>query len=287
MIATRLRPVTIERDGQRLEYYRSDTGGTPVVIVNAIGQPLDYWYPFLERTSTFPVIIWRLRGLRHAPQPVTMADHLRDLEAIVDAEQPTRIHLLGWCTGGKTAIEYCLRRPDSVESLTLLNCSFTAGGQCEARDTDYSRHLMVVCRMLRDRPGSVGAVMKVLRNASTDDVAERASVRAWASEAFEDEETTLNYARQMVSFWSSDPRSKASQVKVPVLVVASSQDRVVSCDIARSVASRFPDARYVELKDTSHYCMYERSAEVADMLASFLANPGDFAPHLGDVTIDL
>lgn len=59
-------------------------------------------------------------GSSQTRQPFQMADHLSDLEAILDSFQINRSIILGWSLGGILAIELALTRPERVSGLILI-----------------------------------------------------------------------------------------------------------------------------------------------------------------------
>ena len=94
---------------------------------------------------------------------------------------------------------------------------------------------------------------------------------------FRTEQTTLNYAHQLVDFWSHDARPKASEVKVPVLLMGTEYDQVATPEASAAAATLFPNARHVHVRGATHYCLYDRPEFVADLLKRFFANPHELA----------
>jgi pimeloyl-ACP methyl ester carboxylesterase len=68
------------------------------------------------------------RGLR---------DFSDDLQALVDALELGRVHLVGWSAGGTAAMQYAIDRPEGVASLTIIDpmSPYGFGGTKDAKGT--------------------------------------------------------------------------------------------------------------------------------------------------------
>lgn len=68
-------------------------------------------------------------GASQTRQPFTMADHLTDLEALLDQRQISRCLILGWSLGGILAMELALRQPERFGGLILVATSARPQGK--------------------------------------------------------------------------------------------------------------------------------------------------------------
>ena len=98
------------------------------------------------------------------------------------------------------------------------------------------------------------------------------NLKAHVLAPFRTEETTVNYAHQLVDFWSHDVRPKAKDIKVPVLLIGTEYDQVATPEASAAAATLFPDARHVHIRGATHYCLYERPEFVAGLLKAFFAD---------------
>jgi pimeloyl-ACP methyl ester carboxylesterase len=290
-VAEALQPRQVLRRGGPLTYYASDSSGPTVVLINALGHRLEYWYPLLDRLLPFfNVITWETRGLASTDRPHTVADHVDDLIGILQAEDVERCHVIGWCTGGKMAIEFYTRGRPVAMSLALLNCSFAHRDAPGLGDTPYERHLASVCGMLTSRPQLAGSLKRSLDQtvagvdpALLDEVGDQlpsmvlsfinSDLRSLVMAPFATTDRMLRYAQQMLDFWSFDARTPAGRVDVPVLLLGGQYDTVASPESSRTAAALFRHARYVELAGGNHYSLYEHPGPVADLLTRFFADP--------------
>lgn len=279
---------TLDRNGLPLDYYGGGTREQTVIILNAIGQGLEYWYPLLnELIEDYRVLIWEPRGTVSPPPPFGLEEQVSDVDAIVQQEAIEKCHLIGWCTGPKVAIEFYLRHPDLVQSMAFLNGTFKCTGSPQELDSPYEHNLESLCRLLVRKPAMSDSVMKTLMARVEQpevELLERAdaeqlsisvlsranpSLKSYLLAPFRTNATTVNYAHQLVDFWSHDARPKAGKVRVPVLLVGTEYDQVATPQASEQAAALFPDSRYVLVRGATHYCLYDRPQFVADMLRTF------------------
>ena len=156
---------TINRDGSELIYYVAGTKGVPIVVLNALGQGLEYWYRLLDNLmEDHRVIIWEPRGIVAPPPPFELPQQIDDLDAVLQHENLQACHLVCWCTGGKVAVEFHLRRPSVVRSMVLLNNTLKCDGGPEELDSPYERNMETLCRMLVRKPAMATSVMNTLNS---------------------------------------------------------------------------------------------------------------------------
>lgn len=280
---------TLDRGGSTLTYFTGGSGGTPLILLNALGQGLLYWQRLLEcLVRRHRVIIWEPRGLESGPQPFLMKDQMGDLEAVLAKEGIDRCHLVGWCTGPKLSVEFYLRRPEAVASMVFLNASFRCIGIEKEFETDYERNFDPLCKILAKRPAMAASLLKSLRMSMSReagdlgkladaDAANRVlslasrDVKPHTVGALRDENVAANYSQQILDFWSYDTRITASQVKVPVFLFSTEYDAVAAPAAARHMAkSLLPDAHHVHVNGATHYCLYDRPEFVAEHISAFL-----------------
>lgn len=120
----------IRANGIRLNYEQAGSG-PEVVMVHGLAANLAFWYlksvPFLRRD--FRVTMYDLRGHGRSEMPASgyapsvMAD---DLEALLDALAAEQVHLIGHSFGGAVALEFALRAPQRLASLTIADTRLDA-----------------------------------------------------------------------------------------------------------------------------------------------------------------
>jgi len=295
-LPSRLSRKTIIANGSELDYYVGGSKGDAVVVLNALGQGLEYWYRLLDNLiESHRVILWEPRGTTAPPPPFGLAEQVEDLDAVLQQEGIKSAHLIGWCTGPKVAIDFYLRRPATVRSMVFLNSTFKCDGSPEELNSPYEQNVESLLRMLVKKPAIAAMVKKTFQApAETNEVellrgvdGEEASIsvlslmnthlKASVLAPFKTEETTLNYAHQLIDFWSRDVRPRASEVTVPVLLIAAEYDQVATPAGSRAACDLFPNVRYLYVRGATHYCLYDRPEFLAGVLKSFFAAPGNFS----------
>jgi pimeloyl-ACP methyl ester carboxylesterase len=290
----RLTKKTIIRNGSELNYYVGGSTGTVVVLMNALGQGLEYWYRLMDTLmQSYRVIIWEARGTISPPQPFGLADQADDLEAVLKNEDVEACHAVCWCTSPKVAIDFHLRRPSVLLTMTFLNATFKCDGSPEEFDTPYEKNLASLCRMLVKKPAMAPSVMKTFQSRSEENEIEvlensdseqmsvsvlsmmSAELKPYVLGPFRTEETTLNYAHQMMDFWANDSRQKAARVTIPVLLIGAEYDQIISPDSSEMGARLFPNGRHVHLTGATHYFLYERAEFLAGLLKRFFQDSGE------------
>jgi pimeloyl-ACP methyl ester carboxylesterase len=283
---------TVERGGSTLTYFAAGSRGTPVVLLNALGQGLFYWSRLVDcLMQNHRVFIWEPRGLESGPQPFLIRDQVEDLEAVLRQEGIDACHLVGWCTAPKVAVEFYRRRPDAVTSMVFLNGSLRWSGSSKEFETAYERNFEPLCSMLVRRPAMAATMLKSIRLSTAredgdlsglneSELATRVlslmnrDLKPHTLGPFRSESVFVNYAHQVMDFWSHDVRASLGQVQVPVLLMSAEHDAVASPDTSRQMARLIPNARHVHVQGATHYCLYDRPEFVAEQLEAFFQSVG-------------
>jgi pimeloyl-ACP methyl ester carboxylesterase len=196
---------------------------------------------------------------------------------------------VGWCTGPKVALRFCLRHPGTVASLVFLNSTFKCTGSPGENTTTYENSLESLCRMVVERPSLAGPLMRALQSTIEQgeidlegsdgekcalNVLSRVNVdlRREILGPFRDEGTTVNYAHQLIDFVSDDVLADAAGVNLPMLVISSEYDQVSAPAMSRAAAAVFPHSRYLHVRGASHYCLYDRPELIAGLMEAFFTD---------------
>jgi len=290
-LAEKMQKRTIPRNGSDLTYYIAGNHGDYILVLNALGHPLEYWNRIIDIwMRKYRVVIWETRGLSSESESLRLSDHVDDIAAILRQEQIESCHLVGWCTGAQAAVEFYATNPEPVKDMLFLSCVFKIPGHPEL-ETAYNRNLDVLCQAMINKPAMTGSIRRALFvpppsdvNLHDDDTKKLATqvlsltnihLRNLVLAPFRTETSTFNYAGQILDLSTHRTFEHAAKVQVPVLVVGCEVDQAAAAEKSRAVAGVFSTSCHVELPGATHYSFYDRPELVAKMADSFFQESRD------------
>lgn len=215
--------------------------------------------------------LWRAQAQRLAPhgEVRTVALTGDSIDAMADqvlALPCPRFALAGLSLGGIVAMAVARRAPERITRLALLSTSARpprpeqrAGWDAMARRTGAGEFARITPETL---------LPQLLHPARADDPELAGAVLEMA-----DETGPEVFLRQLSAQHSrTDLRPGLREVRCPTLVVAGEQDALAPVAAHREIADAVPGARLETLPGTGHLSPLERPAEVAELLARWLAD---------------
>ena len=257
-----------------------------VLCVHGVTGASTNWTDFMaELTRDFGCAAVDLPGAGFSPPPATPAGYsitalARTVAKVIEEQLPGPVHLVGNSMGGAVAVKLAATRPDLVRTLTLVSPALPDRLLHASLVQFPLLALPRIGAMLMHRAGLLPAehrVASVVRNCFYDpsvihpdrfalEVAElrRRDQLDYASATLTGAARTLTveYLRSRAhSLWRD-----AERVRVPVLAIYGSHDRLVHPRGAARAARTFrdaPDARVIVLPRTGHVAQMEHPALVA------------------------
>jgi pimeloyl-ACP methyl ester carboxylesterase/tetratricopeptide (TPR) repeat protein len=254
-------------DGVRIAY--ATVGGGPPLVKAA------NWLSHLEFDSHSPV--WRhwIRELSRnhtlvrydergcglsdwAVEEFSLDAWVRDLEAVVDAQELERFPLLGISQGGPIAIAYAARHPERVSQLILYGSYARGFSHRNLPDREREEGEMML-RMIRVGWGRDHAVFRQVFTSLflPDGTPEQAH---WFNELERVSATPENAARVLDACYSLDVRALAPGLDTPTLVLHGNGDLRVPFEEGRLLAALIPGARFVPLDSRNHILLESEPA---------------------------
>jgi pimeloyl-ACP methyl ester carboxylesterase len=253
-------------NGFPISYLRAG-GGPPLVLLHGIGGNATQVRLQLDSLSDdYTVVSWDAPGYGDSADPATnwtMADYADVLAGFLDTLDLERVHLLGQSWGGVLAAEFYRHHPARVRSLVLSDTFAGGGAQPEAeRQAGLQARLhaletMTPAEMAKSRAPAVLA----------DDppAAVLAEVEAMLAEI-----RPTGYRQAAIVLAGADERDVLPTIRVPALVIAGDQDRIVPLSAAEYLRDHIPGARLVMIPDAGHLASQEQPQRYNAELRAFL-----------------
>jgi 3-oxoadipate enol-lactonase len=253
---------------QRL-YVEEHGDGKPLLLIEGLGQSMWAWREqvpvFAER---FRTIAYDTRGTGRSPvpaEPYGIDDLARDAAEVLDGRGA---HIVALSMGGYIALTLALARPELVLSLVLAATG--AGGPervprpQQVRDAyaaatglaydEYGRRTLPLTfspGWTKRNADRFEQILKARREHQTPDETRDAHINACYG----------FYARGC----------EVERIEAPALVVHGDGDLIVPVENGRILASRLPNARYVELPGVGHNLQLEAPQTFNELILAFLA----------------
>lgn len=250
-----------------------DILGDGPAILFVHGFPLDrtMWRHLAATLTGWRRIAPDLRGMGLSdlpPERFEMADYADDLAALLDVLHSDRAVICGLSMGGYVALEFVRRHSDRVRALILLNTRALADdagakgrrdeliGLVEREGTDALAEQMVPKLLapasLTSMPRVVDHVHAMTRGSPPDGLT--AALRAMRDRA--------------------DSTDLLASINVPTLVVAGSNDAIVSVKESKAMAAAIPGAQFVQIPQAGHLPPLEQPIALSRVIAEFLESLG-------------
>lgn len=278
------------------KYVIGRRGDQPLVIVNALGIPLKIWNRLLEDSSDrFRIIVVENRcgdlfsGGMSSDVPLTQ--HAEDISEVLASEHLDGIHILGWCNGGRIAIELANKCRSNVRSLTLLSPTLRAAGEKTQPGSIFEDRLEQIFTTVKKTPALAAPLVNMISRFSQppdwEGLASDASARAKAlfalpaleiASAFLIPMSTppflLNYAKRTAAdeaYPIGESVRSLAKSNIPALLITGSHDSMVSnretCALLESAGL---NGIHAEISGAGHYIQDLQYPYFSWLLKSFI-----------------
>ena len=249
-----------------LELYYEVTGsGPPILLIHGLGSSSRDWEkqvkPFAQK---YQVITLDLRGHGQSGKPFgpySISLFVEDTVALIRELEIAPLHVVGISMGGMVAFELAVRFPELLHSLTIVN------SYPEMRVKTLREHLEVWRRFLfLELLGTRGTGMLLGRQLFP--FPEQADLREifvqrWA----ENDKRAYRGSLHAILYW--DVENRLTEIRCPVLVVASDQD-YMPLEEKQTYTAKIPNARLVVIENAHHAVTAERPEQFNAVLDEFL-----------------
>jgi pimeloyl-ACP methyl ester carboxylesterase/DNA-binding CsgD family transcriptional regulator len=254
-------------DGVRLAWAESGTGSLLVKAANWMTH-LEYewesplwrhWMQFFS--SCFRLVRYDERGCGMTDWNVddlTLPRRLEDFETVIDAAQPRDpVTLLGISQGGAVCLAYAAKHPERVARVILYGAY--AQGWARRGDPEHAREFDSVTELMRVGWGRDNPAFRQVFTARFVPEATTEQL-AWFNDLCRKTATPLNAAEIMRSRSIVEVVDLLPHVQAPTLVLHARGDEVCPLAQGRLLASRIPNAQFVELDSRNHILLEHEPA---------------------------
>lgn len=246
-----------------IDLFHEDIGsGSPILLVH--GYPLNHeiWKQVaLILREKARVIMPDLRGMGKSPAtPGAYSMHLlaEDLLCLMDLMRIDKTILAGHSMGGYVCLEFARVFPDRVSGIALVASQAVP----DSPDRRQARYVSI-----RDvERNGIGPVVEAMLPKLTD----RQDLKEVLTNIMSDSSKlgVMGCLGGMAE--RQDAREWIPDIKIPALVIAGKNDKIISMDNAKEMAALFTDGKLEILQASGHMPMMEQPEETAKALLSFL-----------------
>lgn len=292
-------------------YYVRNGGSRPLLLINATGAPIAVWGQFLaDATHDFKIILPHRRGSDlfrgGLQQHVEIRTDSTDLASILDAESLQQADILGWCNGGRVAIDLATCRPHQISSMVLLGPMLKGVQGITARPSNFERDLQPLLDAVSMESSLAPFLSQVIaKQPSSPDWSRWTNAPASRAQALfampakehadamiamlTDPQSFINIARRVASDESYPMNNALRNLLARTMVIIGSDDTIVSNLLVLSAMKQLchNPISTVMLKGSGHYIHDLQYHYFRWLLNEFLENhlvpPGTARITVGDL----
>lgn len=258
-----------ENDGTKI-YWEEHGAGFPLLLIMGLGGSHKEWRRLLPALSAkYRVILFDNRGTGAtvaSDEAFSIPLMASDAKAVLEAAEIESAHILGMSMGGMIAQEFALAYPEKTRSLILTVTNCGGGETVHAKPEVY---FALQGRGVATPEDAFWAMAPFLYDAATprEAIAEDLAVRQGVFT------TPANFMRQLQAIltWQGTFK-RLSNITAPTLVIGGENDQLIPCANSKIIADQIPNAKLVELENSSHTFTTDQTeisvAEILEFLES-------------------
>jgi pimeloyl-ACP methyl ester carboxylesterase len=251
--------------------------GEPLVMIQGLGSPRIGW--FFQKSAFsrhFRVVMMDNRGVGKSDKPTdayTVRDMADDVMGLMDHLGIDKAHIMGASMGGMIAQEIAINYPDRVNKLVLV---------CTTPGINDTVIRMEQQKALGLGDGStetdldnldwkgMGTVMRNVVGLSFNRRLPRLFFIPISKLYFRSEKVVRGIIGQIKAVADHNTLDRLNQIKASTLVIAGTEDKILSPISSDIIAEHISNARLVKIDGGSHSFFIERMGEFNKEVISFL-----------------
>lgn len=255
----------------RQQLYVEERGaGEPLLLIEGLGQSMWAWREqipaFAER---FRTIAYDTRGTGRSALPAArygIDDLSGDAADVLDGRTA---HVVALSMGGYVALTLSLARSELVRSLVLVGTG--AGGPDRVPRQQWVRDAYAAAGGLPyDEYGRRTTPLTFSPGWAERNAEQFEEILAARGEHPTPDETLDAHINACYGYYARG--SEVERIDVPALVIHGTEDLIVPVENGRMLASRLPNAQYVELQGVGHNVPLEVPETFNELVLEFLAS---------------
>jgi len=248
--------------------YEEVGSGDPVVFLHGIGGNRANWRAQLAFFGRcYRAVAWDARGYGDSDDydgPFEFSEVSDDLRRLLDHLAVDRAHLVGLSMGGRILMDFAVRHPQRIASLTIA-AAFPSFGRAlsPAQQEEFVRLRLAPVAEGRQFSEMAPALAEALLGPTASPEARdalRASIESLRAQS---------YGKAVTAAVGFDRTASLGSIRAPVQLLCGEHDRLVPPAMMREVQAAIPGARYAILAG-GHLLNLECPGEFNRLVASFI-----------------
>lgn len=257
-------------------YYEVKGNGIPILLLEGLGYSTWMWkFQVPEFSRRFTMIMPDNRGVGKSTRlagAYSIDKFARDSLGVIDALELSKFYVLGVSMGGFIAQEVAAMVPDRVKGLILVSTS--AGGR---KSIPMSREVYDQMRQSIDGESPKDKVRRTMKLAFTESFP--ISKAKEFDSLIEDRMNSIQAEDQLIyqtlSSINFDRSTSNVNVKIPSLIIAGTDDRVLPWLNSLLLYKSLPRSSLILFWGQNHLLFMERSNEFNKVMADFVETVED------------
>ena len=245
--------------------YAEAGDGPAVIYLHGIGGGIDSFRQQLTGVTGYRNIAWNMPGYgRSVPGVLTFETLSNSLSELISGLDLGAVHLVGQSIGGMVALDFTIRMPEQVKSLSLIGTTPSFGGRDERFKDEFLN--------ARLAPLEAGASMAEIAAKAAPNLvgpnADQSVIDAISAPlANVPERIWRDILECLVTF---NRRADLGQITQPCCLIAGSHDQNAPARTMEKMAAKLAYAEYHLIVDAGHMINQEKPIETNRILVDFL-----------------
>lgn len=252
-------------------YYEIHGDGYPLLLIAGLGSDSASWSSIIPGLSScFQVIIFDNCGCGRTSVPAgeySIGDMANDAVNLLNALNIKQTHVLGHSMGGYIAQTMAIKYPERVSKLILASTAAVSSERNNQLFADFSKQLDNNI----DYETWIKNWLPWLFSGKTRQNNDFINEFVKGAVAYDYRQTSDGFRGQIRAIKAFDGRRTAQNIKIPTLIIAGSDDQLITPQEAKTLAKEIKGSVYRQLEEAGHSIFVENCTACIDAIKNFLA----------------